>query len=557
MTESLNTTYDLPDRIRKIAQEDPERIALVHVKSSLLGSDKISTTNFKTLSDRAEATAIGLREYGIKKGTLCSFMVPPGEDAMVLSLALWRIGAIMVGIEPHSHGLKKVAVCLKSVGPEVFFGTPEAFLAQKIFGWGKGTVKNKILVGPESAPGFTTLRSLERPVPETPEPMDVSPDDIAVIAFTTGSTGNPKPTIMSQRNLTQLTAGVRDQWKLDSYGPVIDMPTFPIFWIIGLSHGGTVVVPPMNFATKGPGDADPAKLINVINENNVASMFASPALLENLTAFGNPKGITLPTIRRIVSGGAEIQGPLYAATKKMLPNGELYSNYGATEALPVAEIDGTTVVNETWPLSETGAGVCVGYALAGIDVKIIEIEDGPIASIADVKERPRGEIGEVIVRSPHISDGYYKSEKAMAENKIPDGDTLWHRLGDTGYLDDKNRLWVGGRVSHRVVTNDKTFFALKCEPVFNTHPNVHRSALIAVTERDGSKRPAVVIELNADARERQSAVRTEIQELALKYDSTRGIVDVRFINKLPVDRRHNAKIDRPALSKDASEGKLN
>lgn len=556
MTESLNTTYDLPDRIRAIAKEDPNRVALVHVKRSLFGANKVETTDFKTLSDRAEATAIGLREFGIKKGTLCSFMVPPSVDALVLSLALWRIGAIMVGIEPHSHGLRKVAVCLRSVGPEVFFGSPEAFLAQKIFGWGKETVQKKVLVGPESAPGFTTLRSLERPIPETPEPLDVTADDIAVIAFTTGSTGNPKPTIMSQRNLTQLTAGVRNQWQLDSHGPVIDMPTFPIFWIIGLSHGGTVVIPPMNFATKGPGDANPAKLIEVINQHNVASMFASPALLENLTAYGNPKGITLPTIKRIVSGGAEIQGPLYAATKKMLVNGELYSNYGATEALPVAEISGTTVLEETWPLSERGHGVCVGDALAGIDVKIIEIDDNAIASIDDVKELPQGEIGEVIVRSPHISDGYYKSEKAMRENKIPEGDTLWHRLGDTGFLDEKGRLWVGGRVSHRVVTPNKTYFALRCEPVFNTHPLVHRSALIAITASDGSKRPAVCIELEPQGRGREPEVRSAIQELAKQHESTQGISEVIFIKKLPVDKRHNAKIDRPALSKAASEGRI-
>ena len=556
MTESLNTVFDLPDRIRTLAQEDPDRTALIHIKPSLFGDPKIETTNYRTLSNRAEATAVGLREFGIKKGTLCSFMVPPGEDALVLSLALWRIGAIMVGIEPHSHGLKKVAVCLRSVGPEVFFGTPEAFLAQRVFGWGKETVKKKVLVGPASAPGFTTLRSLERPIPETPEVLDVQPDDIAVIAFTTGSTGSPKPTIMSQRNLTQLTAGVKNQWQLDSHGPVIDMPTFPIFWIIGLSHGGTVVVPPMNFATKGPGDANPEKLIKSINDHNVASMFASPALLENLTSYGNPKGITLPTIKRIVSGGAEIQGPLYAATKKMLVNGELYSNYGATEALPVAEISGTTVLTETWPLSEQGAGVCVGDALAGIDVRIVEITDGPIANIDESTELPQGQIGEVIVRSPHVSDGYYKSEKAMAENKIPDGDTLWHRLGDTGYLDELGRLWVCGRVSHRVVAKDKTFFALKCEPIFNTHPNVHRSALVAVTSRDGSKRPGVCIELEPNAQERQAAVKTEIQELAVKHDATQGIVDVFFVKKLPVDKRHNAKIDRPALSKGVSDGSI-
>ncbi len=556
MTNPLNTIIDLPDKIRAIAEEDPNRAALIHIKSTPWGSTKNEITTFKELSDRAERLAVGLREYGIERGTLCSFMVPPGEDALVLSLALWRIGAIMVGVEPHSHGLTKIDACLRRVGPDVFFGTPEAFLAQRVFGWGKDSITRKILVGPKSAPGFTTLRSLERPVPQTPEKLDVKPTDIAVIAFTTGSTGTPKPTVMTQRNLSQVIAGVQAQWQLDSHGDILDMPTFPIFWIIGLAHGGTVVVPPMNFATKGPGDANPGKLVKVINDNGVKSMFASPALLVNLTNYCNPRGITLPSFKRIVSGGAEIQGPLYEAVKKMIPNGELYSNYGATEALPVAEIDGTTVVNETWPQSETGRGVCVGNALAGVEVKIVEITDGPIDSLESVSECGPNEVGEVIVRGPHVSDHYYQSEKDMLENKILGEELHWHRLGDTGFLDESNRLWVCGRVSHRVVTTDKTYFALQCEPIFNTIQHVHRSALIALTQADGSKKPAMCIELVPGSHESKDALRAKLKDVASQFEATSGIEDFVFIKKLPVDRRHNAKIDRPALSRQASAGTI-
>ena len=556
MTAAAARTIDLPDKILDLARRDPDRVALIRARRDLLGRPKARTTSYAQLSHRAEATAVGLRELGVSEGTLCSFMVPPGEDALVLALALWRVGAVMVGIEPHSHGLRNVARSLDRVGPEVFFGTPEAQVARRAFGWGRGTVRTNVVVGGPSLPGVRTLASLERPWLGDPRPADVTPDDPAVIAFTTGSTGSPKPTVMTHRNVTAMIDGIGAQWSLAEAGDVVDMPTFPMFWIIGLSHGGTVVVPPMNFATKGPGQADPAKLVRTIRDHGVRSMFASPALLTNLARYCDDQGITLPTLHRIVAGGAEINGPLYAAVKQVLVDGEIYSNYGATEALPVAEIAGDTVLGDTWPRTESGAGVCVGDPLPGVEVRIIAIDDDPIATIDDAEPLPNGSIGEVIARSPHISDRYHDAPRDMVENKIADGDTLWHRLGDCGFIDDEGRLWVCGRRSHRVIAGGRTFFPLCCEPVFNTHPDVARSALIGprvgtATGADGTVgevTPAVCVELEPDARPRRAQVEEDLRKLALRHEATEGIDRFVFVDRLPVDRRHNAKIDRPTLA---------
>lgn len=541
MIAATDRIFDLPDRLRELAQSDPDRVALVHVH----GNGQADTTTYREFSERAERIAVGLREIGVGEGTLCSFMVPPGEDAMVLALALWRVGAVMVGIEPHSHGMRKVAKCLGRVGPTVFFGTPEAQLARRIFGWGRGTIKTSVTVGGR---GKLTLKSLERDLPADPKGPDVSPDDAAVIAFTTGSTGLPKPTVMTHRNFSAMIENVGTQWGLQERGNVVDMPTFPMFWIIGMSHGGTVVVPPMNFATRGPGDADPAKLAETINEHRVGSMFASPALLANLSAYCNSRGITLPSVRRIVAGGAEVNGPIYAAVKQMIPGGELYSNYGATEALPVAEIDGTTVLTETWPQTQQGRGLCVGDPLPGTEVRIVAINDGPIDSIDNAVALPVDQIGEVIVRGDRISSHYHDAPQEMAKNKVADPDGRWHRLGDCGFLDDRGRLWVCGRVSHRVTAADRTYFALCTEPVFNAHADVARTALIRATAPDGATEPAICVELEASAAGSWERVERELRQRATEHDSTRGITRFVHVQKLPVDRRHNAKLDRPALS---------
>ncbi|MBK6856517.1 MAG: AMP-binding protein [Microthrixaceae bacterium] len=552
MTTVDADVLDLPDRVLDVARRDPGRVAVV--EAARYGWQKNKRTTYAQLSARAESLAVGLRRVGVREGVRCSFMVPPGEDAMVVALALWRVGAAMVGIEPHSHGLRSVARSLKRVQPEMFFGTVEAHAARVAFGWGKDSIRRSFVVGPGRIPGLTHISELEDPWLGEPVHSEVGPSDAALIAFTTGSTGDPKPTVMTYANVNAMVEAISTQWSMGEGRDVVDMPTFPIFWIVGMAHGGTVIVPPMNFATKGPGSANPAVLVRTIREHNVRSMFGSPALLANLSGYCNQRGITLGSIRRIVAGGAEITGPLYEAVGKMIPNGELFSNYGATEVLPATEIGGSTVLAETWPLTETGHGLCVGAPMPGVELKIVAIDDGDIATMDDAVVLGPGEIGEVVATSPHVSDRYYEAPNDMAANKIENGDRRWHRLGDCGFLDDTGRLWVCGRRSHRVVTEDRAHFPLCCEPVINTHPEVERSALVGLRPASGGGPvPAMCIQLRPEARDRSHQILSELKELADRHDATRGIDRFVFVDLLPVDKRHNAKIDRPALAAEYSK----
>lgn len=546
MTTAPAEVIDLADRVRAIAEQDPDRVALVRARRLTLGRGRYSRHTYRELSDRADRLAAGLHRVGVTKGTRCSFMVPPGIDAMVLGIALWQVGAVVVGIEPHSHGLRAVARSLAKVEPEVFFGTPEAIAGRVAFGWGRGSVRTNVVVGGIDMPGLPSMRSLERG-PGRPVENRPAPEDVAVIAFTTGSTGAPKPTVLRQRNLAAMMSTVLGHWAMDG-ADVVDMLTFPMFWIIGLAAGGTVVVPPIDFALKGPGDADAAVLVRTIQECGVRSMFASPAVLTNLVAHARTHDIGPLGLRRITAGGAEVPGPLFAEVRKLLDDGgEMYSDYGATEALPVAEIAGREVVEETWPLSEQGAGVCVGRALPGVELRIVEISDAAIPTWADATELAPGEVGEVVARSPHISEEYWRQPDTTAQNKIADDAGAWHRIGDTGYLDDRGRLWVCGRVSHRVVTPRGVLYPLRCEPVVNAHDAVRRSALVGVPDADGVTRAVLCIEPN-DPPADPGRLLAELRELLDAHPSTRPVDRLEIVERLPVDRRHNAKIDRPAVA---------
>ena len=127
--------------------------------------------------------------------------------------------------------------------------------------------------------------------------------------------------------------------------------------------------------------------------------------------------------------------------------------------------------------------MCLGNPVDPLDVRIIEITDKQIKSWDKARLMPVNEVGEIVVKGPWVSTGYFKRNDADNLSKIHDLVTneIWHRMGDLGKIDLNGRLWFYGRKSHRVITSEGTLFTIPCEAVFNRHPGVVRSALVGVT----------------------------------------------------------------------------
>jgi len=135
-------------------------------------------------------------------------------------------------------------------------------------------------------------------------------------------------------------------------------------------------------------------------------------------------------------------------------------------------------------------------------------------------------------------------------SKIPgeSNKEIWHRMGDLGKIDSLGRVWFYGRKSHRVITSDTTLFTIPCEAVLNRHPRVARSALVGVnSDRSGAKTPVIVIELKPGFRPTRRLLK-ELNELKNSSGLTKGLAEILFRNKFPVDPRHNAKIFREKLA---------
>jgi acyl-CoA synthetase (AMP-forming)/AMP-acid ligase II len=204
-----------------------------------------------------------------------------------------------------------------------------------------------------------------------------------------------------------------------------------------------------------------------------------------------------------------------------------------------------------------GKGTCVGTRFEGVQWRVIEINDGPIAEIEQTVEVPAGKIGELMVSGPMVTEKYVVRSDQNAMHKVTDGDRIWHRMGDVGYLDRRDRFWFCGRKAHRVTIGDRTLFTIPCEAIFNAHPAVNRSALVPRGKRPNQK-PVILIEPYADQipkTDNESVkLRDELLDLASRNPLTRQIEEVIIRGKpLPVDIRHNSKIFREQLAVEISQ----
>src|SRR5690606_32318515 len=302
----------------------------------------------------------------------------------------------------------------------------------------------------------------------------------------------------------------------------------------------------------------PRKLISAIEQFGVTQMFGSPALLDTLSRYGIASGTKLPTVKRVLSAGAPVPAHVVERMQRMLPDdAEIYTPYGATECLPVAIIEGREL-RDTHAATERGAGTRVGRAVAPNVIRLIQITDAAIEEWSDELQVGAGEVGEIVVAGPSVTDSYHARPQATAVAKIREvlpngGMRILHRMGDVGWFDAEGRLWFCGRKSQRVETAQGPLYTEQVEPVFRTHPQVRRTALVGVGAF-GSQVPVLCVELEPDVSRREwPHIRAELVALGAMHTPTAGIGTFLLHPKFPVDIRHNAKIGREALARWAAK----
>ncbi|HSG39287.1 MAG TPA: AMP-binding protein, partial [Thermoanaerobaculia bacterium] len=504
------------------------------VRPALITAGDGSIT-FGDLWDRVSRASTGLRRLGLAPGDRAVVMVPMSIDLYVAMLAVLHMGAVAVFVDPWI-GRRQIAAFAAFAEPRAWIGIPLSHVLRLLSPRLRSiplSVTTGWRLGP--LPAGCTLDELEASEGDG-EVHPASPDDPALITFTSGSSGEPKGANRTHGFLLAQHRALAAEFPAEDSD--VDMPMFPVFALNNLATGVPSVVPDMDF--RRVDQVDGARILAQMRRHGVTTCTASPPFFDRLA---KRRG-EIPNLRRILTGGAPVSEAQLRDWRRAFPETGILVAYGSTEAEPVAHLtaeERLEAVNLDRPLTP---GFCAGPPVERVRAKIVRIHDGPIqlgsAGWAGW-ELPAGEIGELVVTGEHVCRDYYRNPQAVRENKIVDGEAVWHRMGDTGSFDREGRFWLAGRVHSTIRRAGGLVHPQLVEQAACAEdPRIRRAAAVGLPDGSGGERVVLVLETAEEGIEPEVAAR--LRAAGLEVDEIRLTSD-----PLPVDPRHNSKIDYPRL----------
>jgi acyl-coenzyme A synthetase/AMP-(fatty) acid ligase len=512
---------------------DDDAVAIVE-----MGSDGTQDSiTFSELHADIERVAGGLASLGVRKGDRVSMLVPPGIDLAVSIFATWRIGAVVV-LADAGLGLRGMGTALASADPDYLIGIPKALAAARALRWpgirisaGALEASKQRMLGAVASLDDLRASGKNALLPEPPGPMDD-----AAVGFTSGSTGPAKGVAYRHHQLQAQRDALVNLYNIEQSDSLV--AAFGPFALLGTLMGIPSAVPDMSVTS--PGSLTAEALADAAEAIDATLIFASPAALRNVAATASEltsvQTAALERARLLLSAGAPVPVEVLRSAAALMPNSEAHTPYGMTEVMPVADISLAEI-----DASGAGVGVCVGFPVEGVDVTISPMNDEGQATGSLTSES--GIVGEVCIRAPHMRDGYDKLWLTQSAASQPAG---WHRSGDVGRFDSDGRLWIEGRIVHVITTDAGPVTPIGLEHAIAALDDVELAAVVGVGPVGTQQ---VIVVLSCVSGNRRPGLADE--GLSDRVREVAGAIDIAavfVVPSLPVDRRHNSKIDRTRIA---------
>jgi len=497
----------IPEILQQNARQWSEREALIATK----GAQDIALS-FAGLEKASHRFASELLASGIKHGDPVLVFVPMSMELYVALLGLFRIGAIAVFVDPSS-GLRHINSCCATLPPAALISVWPLRLLKPFV---KGLRRIPKTFAPPSI----------NPTASPSLPPFPSADDPALITFTSGSTGAPKAAVRTHRFLIAQHRALQSSIALQPGER--DLTTLPVFVLANLASGLTSILPDAKISR--PGFVDSDRLARQITRLQPTRTGGSPAFYQRLAT----RPASLAPFRKIYTGGAPVFPSLLQHLQSIAPQAEVVAVYGSTEAEPIAHIACREISPDDWTAMRAGRGLLAGRPVPEIQLRIIPDQWG--RKPAELTPLASGEIGEILVTGDHVLKGYLHG-RGDEETKVPIDGEIWHRTGDAGYLDPTGRLWLMGRCSARLEDHRGKVYPFAAECVAMTYPAIRRAAFVLSNNRRLLALETAIPLTPPDI--------TELKELL----SWAYVDEIKILPRIPVDARHNAKVNYPQLAK--------
>ncbi len=512
------------------ANRHPQRLAL-RVPCAADGYQSAEQLSYAQLLARAAQLQQGLLAAGLRQGERVLLIAQPSLDLYAALLALLGLGMVPVLLD-RGMSRSRLLASIRLSGARTLLGE-RALLKRWWLLPSLWRLQRLSLDG-----SCLGVRALPRDLQSTAQAFRCAPvneQSHGLISFTSGSTGLPKGADRTHASLTAQHLAIRQHWP--DQDDDIDLPCFPVLVLHNLCCGISTVLPATDLAK--PGQVEPARVLRQIQREGITRVAGAPAYLQRLVSYAQAKGLHLNGVRSLVVGGSTLSENLLRDCLSVFPNAEALVVYGSTEAEPIAEVAMSELLRD-W---HQQPGHLVGRPAAMAEVWVVDPLQ-PLSDAASVARArlPAGQPGEILVAGPHVLKGYVDNPSATAENKIPrDDGQVWHRTGDVGLFDQAGRLWLNGRLKDALWVDGQAQYSFPVEKALDALPGVRRSAMLC-----GPNGELLLV--------LEGQVPCELRALLARF----GMAQARLalIDSMPVDGRHNSKIDRPALHEARHQGRL-
>ena len=529
----LTSTGNMAELLAGQIERNPDRVALrIPTEWNDTAVTRYDTMTFGEMGRRIARYQEGFRNAGYRPGDRIIIMVPPGVELYCLIGAMLASRIVPVLVDA-GMGFGKMLMAFAD-------SRARAIISIKKFGRFRYILprlwRYRFYSVDGSGPFIRPVGALEREGRDRIEIVPCDREAHGIITFTSGSTGRPKGADRKHWSMLQQHISLRKS--LPDRPGDIDMTCFPVMVLQSLGCGVPSVLAAVDF--RAVGSVEPALIVDQIAAFGPTRLSAAPAFMKRLAEYIVNNGIAVPSLRCIATGGAPVSRELCRLLVRAFPRAEVRVLYGSTEAEPISSVTAGEIARTR------GGGYLVGRPYPFVTVRIVDLPADPEAVTDHTLKRyalPAGGIGEIAVSGEHVLRGYVDNPDADRENKIHrPGGGVWHRTGDTGYRDRAGRLWITGRMRDIVRHRGKVIHPFLVEQDIDALPGVSRSALVAAS--DGA---APILAVALDAPERADEVMAAVSDSLVS--SGYGDFTVRTVVRIPVDRRHNSKIDRAELIK--------
>ena len=518
---------NISDILKELAVKIPNKTAVIDTKTS-------SRISFNYLEKNSSKIANMFKKAGLQEGDGVLIFVPMSVELYSILAAVFKMKLVAVFIDPYADS-KHIKNCCQIYTSKalIISGKKAGLLCYMNSEIRK--IPNKYIINGKM-PGFRKFSEYEDQSFDF-ACTETAPDTKALVTFTSGSTGKPKGLVRTHGFLAAQQKVLEKSLEISENSKVLT--AFPMFILSNMYSGLTSIIP--NTDLRKIGETDGGIISGQIMSESIDTILAPPSFFDNLVEIHKNTGRSIHSIKKIITGGVPVFPEIMENLKKSFPYAEIKVVYGSSEAEPMSELCYNELNENDIQKMKNGNGLLAGTVVEDINLKIIE-NDQKLSQGDQIKILEQGEKGEIIVSGEHVLDTYLDAEKNN-KIKITADNENWHRTGDLGYIDASGRLWLLGRAKAEISRGSEKIYPFSIETMLSFEKDIKRTAII-------SKKGKIFLFIEifyTEDKEKQLQIQDKLEE---KIKELKITVDkVIFADKIPVDKRHNGKIDYGSLER--------